>query len=339
MRAPAYALRPARIILGMAGALLAALIGSIGIGDPDEPTIAELVSLLLSNAMSEATQALISLDPAGFTNAVAALAFLPANLIQERPWATILLAVPMVIILALFGGAIARASATEFTSARFTEWPADLRISLAKLPSTAGALLAPLVLAGVIILLIATGGILLGVPVLDVFGAILYALAMFGALLAFVILILHALALPMIVPALIIEGTDGFDAIQRCYAYVLARPLHLLAHAALLLVLGAISIGVVSLIAGSVDTMTAWAASRFTTEAGSNVLTGTGELRATQPTAHAIVEFWRALLQLVVSGFVISYFFTAGTILYLVARRLCDGQDVNEMWDPTDEQA
>lgn len=339
LRAPAYALRPGRIAMGMAGALIAALIGSIHFGDPDQPRIGELVSSSISASLSDATTALTRLDAGAFVRAVGSLAFLPSELIQNHPWATLLLAAPMAVVLALFGGAIARASSVEFTSARFTEWPADLRASLGKLGASAAALLAPLALAGVIVLLIASGGVLLGVPVLDVVGAVLYAVAMAGAFIAFCILILHALALPMIVPAIIIEGTDSFDAIQRCYAYVLARPLHLLAHAALLLILGALSIGLFAMVAGNVDAMTAWAATRFTTEAGTEVVQGLDTLNATQPAAHAIIGFWRALLELAVSGFAISYFFTAGSILYLVARRICDGQSVNEMWDPADESA
>jgi hypothetical protein len=334
LRTPALALRPSRILLGMAGALIATVIGSIPIGTAEQPTFAQSVSdriaLFFSNAAADATR----LDARGMFFEAAELARFPGTLIQDRPWATVLLAIPMIVALALFGGAIARAAAIEFTSARYSDWPADLRVSLRSLGSSAGALIAPLALVGVIVLLTAVGGAMLGVPVLDLIGAILYALAMLFALLAVLILMLHVLALPMLVPALMIEGTDAFDAVQRCYAYILARPLHLLLHASLLLVLGAISVGLCATIASATDQLVQWSASRFAADAGLEVLTGNGELSATQPAAHSIIEFYRSLTDLVVSGFAISYYFCAGTVLYLVARRICDGQDVNDLWNP-----
>ena len=50
--------------------------------------------------------------------------------------------------------------------------------------------------------------------------------------------LLHLIALPMIVPALSIEGTDAFDAIQRCYAYVIGRPIRYFLYAILLTLVG-----------------------------------------------------------------------------------------------------
>jgi len=334
MRAPALALRPSRILLGMAGALIATVIGSIPMGSSDQPTIAQAlssrVSLFFSNAAGDAT----ALDVRGMFWEAVEFARYPGQLLLDRPWATVLLALPMIIVLALFGGAISRASAIEFTSARFSDWPADLRVSLRSLGSSTGALIAPLALVGIIVLLIAVGGAVLGVPVLDILGSVLYGAAMLLALLGVLILILHTLALPMLVPALMVEGTDAFDAVQRCYAYVLARPLHLLLHATILLVLGAISIGLIAAVARGTDQMAAWSAAQFASDSGLEVLTGQGELNATQPTAARIIAFYRTFTDLIVSGFAISYFFSAGTVLYLVARRICDGQDVNDLWDP-----
>lgn len=335
LRTPALALRPSRILLGMAGALIATIIGSIPIGAADQPTIGEALSGRVSLFFSQSARDAASFDLPGMFWETVEFARFPGVLIQERPVATFLLAIPMIIVLALFGGAISRAAAIEFTSARFSDWPADLRVSLRSLGASAGALIAPLALVGVVVLLTATGGVLLGVPVLDIIGSVLYIAAMVFALLAIMILVLHALALPMLIPALMVEGTDGFDSIQRCYAYVLARPLHLLLHATLLLVLGAISVGLVAAVARGTDQFAAWSAAQFASDSGLEVLSGQGDLSATQPAAARIIAFYRSMTELIVSGFAISYYFCAGTVLYLVARRICDGQDVNDLWDPT----
>ncbi len=138
----------------------------------------------------------------------------------------------------------------------------------------------------------------------------------------------------MLVPALMCEGTDAYDAVQRSYAYIIARPLRLLVHAAILLVLGAVSIGLFSGFAAGADALATSAAARLTSDAGVEVLIGAEDLDATQPMAHGIITAWRALRDLTVSGFAFSYFFAAGTVLYLVARRICDGQGITEVWDP-----
>ena len=363
LRTPALALRPSRVLLGMAAVFLATLIGSLSAlwtentprnteevtatgdsfaittnwtdGEPTSaPTFAEAIAIPIGQAMDSAARAVADLDPLAFTAAVRTLIMLPGHLITERPLETALLGLPIVAIFALFGATISRGVATEFTAARITDWPSDLRTSTRKLAWSFSALIAPLALAGVLIGLVILGGFTLGIPVVNIVGSLLYAVALVLCLVALFILILHALALPMIVPALMCEGTDAYDAVQRSYAYILSRPLRLLAHAAILLILGAASIYIVDRVAVGAIQLTDWAASQLNSDAGVRVLDGQGELTTTQPAAHAIIEGWRAVLKTLVAGFGFSYFFAAGTVLYLHARRICDGQGTADIWNP-----
>lgn len=342
LRAPALAARPARIGLGMAAALLVSFIGLIRLPGQEGSTTGQEIAGTISRSLAAATESITTLDHAPMTRAVTTMVLTPGRLIGEH-WAAIFLLALIAVVLALFGGAISRATATEFTTARFSDWTRDLRTSLSKLPSTAGALLAPYAVAGFLIGLISLGGGLLGVPVLDLVGSLLYGLSLLLALGAITILVLQTLALPILVPSLMVEGTDGFDAVQRCYAYILARPLRLLAHAAILLVLGAVSITVVSMLAASATRLADWAATGLTNDAGLRLVRGPGEgvvpLEATQPVANSILSIWRGVLELAVSGYAISYFFAAGTTLYLTARRVCDGQETHELWDPENDPA
>lgn len=363
LRTPALALRPSRVLLGMAAVFLATLIGSLSAlwteitprttqevtatgdsfpitanwtdGEPTSaPTFAEAIAIPIGQAMDSAARAVADLDPQAFTAAVRTLVMLPGSLITERPLETALLGLPIVAIFALFGATISRGVATEFTAARITDWPSDLRTSTRKLAWSFSALIAPLALAGLLIGVVILGGFTLGIPVVNIVGSLLYVVALILCLVALFILILHALALPMIVPALMCEGTDAYDAVQRSYAYILSRPLRLLAHAAILLILGAASIYIVDRVALGAIQLTDWAASQLNSDAGVRVLDGQGELTATQPAAHAIIDGWRAVVQTVVAGFAFSYFFAAGTVLYLHARRICDGQGVADIWNP-----
>ena len=342
LRVPAMALRPARVALGMAAVFLSTLIGQLsGLWSRDAEPFAGAISEPIARSLDQSFHALLSFSTAGIQQAVEYLALLPGRLITERPLDTVVLGIPIVLVLVLFGGTISRGVATEYAAARITDWPNDLRVSASKAGWSLAAMIAPLALAGLLLGLVMLGGFSLGVPVLNILGAILYALAIGVAFFALCVLILQALALPMIVPALMCEGTDAYDAVQRCYAYILARPLRLLSHAAILLVLGIVSIAVFAAIAkGSVE-LADWAASRLTSEAGERVLAHRrpDNLAATQPVAHGIIRGWRAVVDTAIAGFALSYFFAAGTILYLHARRICDGQGTTEIWTPDTDQA
>ncbi|MCC5821802.1 MAG: hypothetical protein LAT64_00780 [Phycisphaerales bacterium] len=348
LRTPALALRPGRVMLGMAAVFLATLIGNISAvwssapdddqGRAEQLTFGQAVAEPITAAFSNAVAAVTSLSAPRFLDAVASLAMLPGRLLYERPVDTIVLGLPIVLVFVLFGGAISRSVATEFAAARITEWPDDLRVSGGKLGWSFAAIIGPIAIASLLLGLIMLGGFTLGIPIVNLIGSVLYAIGLLLAFAALALLVLHALALPMIVPALMAEGTDGYDAVQRSYAYVLARPLRLLTHGLILLVLGAASVAIAHALAGGTIAMTDWAAERLSTDATGRVLTGEGELAATQPAAHAIIQGWRKLVEIIVSGFVFSYFFAAGTVLYLHARRICDGQGTGDIWLPSTTQ-
>ena len=44
------------------------------------------------------------------------------------------------------------------------------------------------------------------------------------------------------------------------------------------------------------------------------------------------VSFWQTVVVCLVAGYVFSYYFGASTIVYLLMRRACDGQDIAEIW-------
>lgn len=334
LRTPALALRPSRILLGMVAVFLAALIGKLSPRSEEAPSIAESLINPFWASMANMADGLASLSAARFMDAVGSLALLPGRLFIDRPWETVLFGVPLVLVFVLLGGAISRSAATEFATARISDWPADLRISVSKGGWSLLAMVGPLAIAGVLVGVIVLGGSLLGVPVLNVIGALLYVVALVLALGALFLFIMQALALPMLIPAMMCEGTDAYDAVQRCYAYILARPLRLLFHAAILLVLGAVSIAFFAALAGGSVELTGWAATRLPSDAGTRVINGGTDLAATQPLAHGLISGWRALVEVFVAGFAFSYFFSAGTVLYLIARRICDGQGTGDIWAP-----
>ncbi len=53
--------------------------------------------------------------------------------------------------------------------------------------------------------------------------------------------------------------------------------------------------------------------------------------------SRRIVNFWTGALELLIGALLTSFYFTASTLLYLLLRRICDGQDVAELWTPAPE--
>ncbi|MDF1808714.1 MAG: hypothetical protein P1U42_03370 [Phycisphaerales bacterium] len=345
LRAPALALAPSRLISGAICAFLLSLILQITVlltaSDTESLNGASSEIQSVGDRFGYSSMRLYesfrAFDPLGVVYSVGNSAYAIRDTVIESPLISLLLGIPLIAVLASCGCAISRSAAIEFAQGRYASRDDTIGYSLQRIRQLVGAVIGPVIFCVCILLLIGLGGLLLSVPVLDVVGSILYAFGLALGILATIVLMLHVFALPLIVPALAVEGTDGFDAIQRSYAYVIGKPLRYLLYSSLFVLLGVVSIAVFTMLAqGSIE-MTDWASSLFTNDAATRVLTGGGELGATKGTAHSIISIWRAVVELAIAGYVISFYFTSSTLLYLVIRRICDGQDMNEVWDGVGE--
>lgn len=339
LRAPALALSLGRLSAGCIAVFLIAVISyfynllrTAGTGD----TVAQSspVPRPVESTVGSIIDSITSLDPIGLTQAVSNSAMLLRNTVMQDPLLTLLLGVPIVAVLALAGGTIARSAAFEFALGRFATREESVHFTLRRSLKYIAAVIAPIVFCAILFLLISLMGLLLSVPVVDVIGAVLYAIMLVLGIVATLVLVVHVLALPMIVPALSVEGTDAFDAIQRCYAYVIGRPLRYFSYVLLLCVLGVIAATIaLKLVALSLE-MTDWAAAFISNDATQRALTGDGDLGATKQFAHRLIETWRSAAHLIAAGYIVSLFFTSATLLYLAIRRICDGQGLSEIWEP-----
>jgi len=341
LRAPALALSPSRLLSGSICAFLLSTViwiaGKVTAGDGTTPSESgaevEALGYQVSRSISNIGEALSSLNGIGFVESIWETAIVIRGAAMESPIISLVLGLPLIAILAVIGGAISRSTAIEFSKGRFASSDDTMGFALRRSREFVGAVVGPIIACMLAFLLIAIGGLLLSVPVLDVLGSILYGLGLALGILATLVLMLHIVALPMIVPALAIEGTDAFDAIQRSYAYVIGKPLRYLLYALILTLVGVLGLTVFTMVANGAVEMTYWAASLFSNDSIERVLSGQGELGATKHTAHSVIQIWHAVIELSIAGYAISLFFTSSTLLYLVTRRVCDGQDINEVWD------
>ncbi len=368
LRAASLSLRPERVLLGAAAWVIILAIGSLNELWADEPAFIDVAVGRKLSAFGNLWGSIWSGDPEYVAATFAQLAALPGRLIDDYPVSFFVLGLPIIVVWVLFGGAISRSAAVEFSTGRVIGWTRACSLSLRKSLSLLGAELSPLAVVVVIALLLAVCGLLFAVPVVHVLPALLYGLALLLGTLAVIVLVLWVMARPMLVPGVACEGTDALDSIQRAFAYVFARPGRLVLYLLILGVQGFIVVGLFSAVVGGVESFTASASGAFLGDEPREILVGETESPpqtlsealarmedgasegddadadveesgpiVTRGWAVWLVSLWTGALELLVGGLLISFYFTAGTVLYLVMRQLCDGQDTAELWTPSGE--
>lgn len=366
LRTAGLALRPERLIMGTAAWIVILAIGSLNETWSDQPGFIGVVVREKLMALASLWEAAWSGNPEYLAATMGEVASLPGRLIDQYPVSFFVLGIPLVVVWVLFGGAISRSAAVEFSTGRVIGWEKAAALAVRKWLSLLGAVLAPLAIVVAIAVALAVGGVLFAVPVVHLAPAALYFLALiFGAIAVFV-LVLWSVARPMLVPGVACEGTDALDAIQRAFAYVFARPGRLVLYMLILLVQGLVVVGLFSVIVSSVTAFTAASTGAFIGDRPREIIVGgltesapvfeledmpeestpegesATEDRPAKPLvtrtwARWLVSLWTEALELLVGGLLVSFYFTGGTVLYLVMRQLCDGQDVAELWTPAGE--
>lgn len=263
------------------------------------------------------------------------------QLVTDRYTALLLLSVPWILLIALFGGAIARTTALMWTQPAVKPWTVVFATSLRKLASSSAALLGPLFACGLLVGLLSLLGYLLSVPGLQLVGGALFIVPLAIALVAVLLLVALALSCVMLVPAVMIEGTDAIDAVQRCFAYVFAKPVRVVLYWALLVAQGIVLTLVVARLVHGALSLTSWAAGGLVNRdvaaaLDACIVKGSPTINASFDlgTTGTMLCFWSKLAQSLPSIVGVSFAFVAGTLLYGTMRRVCDGQDPSEVFDP-----
>lgn len=353
LRAAGLALRPAR--LGMAFVLVMTLAILVVLGDAwvlrGHPEGVRGLGEIIKDQLSVAAG---RLGTHQVGPGMAAILMLPARLFREHPAITMVLTLPVAAVSAVLGGAIGRSAACEFGRSERAAWLDVLSLSLRRWWTQAAAVLLPMVLMGAVSALLAVvGKVLLGYGATSWLGGLLFGAGVLVALVLVLCLLVFVLALPMLVPAVLVEGTDSIDSIQRCAAYVVGQPLRLIGYSLLLLfqalivaaLLGA-AVKAAFVLAGTLGAM--FLPDPYDAMVRQAAIFGTlptlgldaGEYPAWQSRVATMIVFWRGVFTLLPAVYAASYFYTAGSVLYLSMRRVCDGQDAGELWDPmTDESS
>lgn len=270
----------------------------------------------------------------------------PVALWQTSRWFTVTFGIFLVIVLAIGGGAVARMSATQIAGQERLRVRTAVAFSVNNITRFGFAIILPILLALLVALIIMVFGLLMNVPALDILGSVLYGLALiFGFVFAF-LLFGYAAGFSLLVPAVACENCDPGDAMQRAFAYVINRPLHLIWYAVVALVGLVLGYLVVAFIASVMLNITAAAYDAFSTHPAVTAAGGYTlfDLTRDRPpvvfanwhdlTSAWFIHLWETIIVCLVAGYVFVYYYSASTVMYLLMRRAADGQDLEEIWRP-----
>ena len=271
----------------------------------------------------------------------------------------------------IFGGAITRLAAVSFARNESVGITTALRYTISRwktyLLASAGPLLA---LGGLFVLLVVLVGVINLIPVVgDVWDAAMWWLVIvLGIVIALAMIAL--VGWPMIHATLAAEGTDSFDAVGRCYSYVIQEAWSYLWYALVAIVYGAVVVFFVGLVGSLAVYLGKWGVASMPGAAKFNrdpsylcvyaptsfgwrelLLNGSPVVGAKESWDQAdvnnyvaktfhwwnyvgafFVSMWLYLFFLMVIGFGYSYFWAASTIIYFLMRRKVDDIDLDEVY-------
>jgi hypothetical protein len=350
LRVPALALRPDAMVPAFFAVVACGILMSLPIRWEEGRTLAQVWREtpwreVLSGGYD---------TPGGFLAHITDVAWMCATpivrcvaLVRDHVWAALALGLPILVIACFFGCAIARVASCEFGRAVRIPWPAAIGFAIKRLGPLSVAVFGPACVAGLVSALVMVGGSLLfRWEIMGVLGGALYFAALGVSAFAVFLFASFSLGWPMIVPAVACEcsdapgktGGDGIDALQRVLAYVPNSPLRLFLYSGILIAQFSVLLYFAAMLADALVSFTSKSAGAFAGVTGRAVLAGETEvLGGLGKTASQFVSFWNNVPHVVVAALAFSFVFSGGTVMYLLLRRLNDGQDESEIAVPGDK--
>ena len=261
-------------------------------------------------------------------------------------------------VLSVAGGAICRIAALQNAQGEKPGMTEAIRYSLKRFTSFFTAPLAPFTIIFSIGLFILLLGLLGNIPIAgELIVGLSMPLALFAGTLIAVVLIGTVAGFNLMFPAVAYDGSDCFDSISRSFSYVYAQPWRMLFYTSIAAVYGSICYTFVRFFAFLAILTTRWflQIAIWTDNTSQEVgkltiiwprpyfmtLLGTKSMATTNWSENA-AAFLIYIFLLVVIGFVvsfiISFYFSANTVIYSLMRKKVDNTDLQEIYRPLEEK-
>ncbi|MFC1738019.1 hypothetical protein ACFL1G_03100 [Planctomycetota bacterium] len=299
-----------------------------------------------------AVYSVFALDPPGVLKSI-------AHYFSAVMWAvkyhfiyTIIFFVIKLSVICIAGGAVCRMAAQQFAQGEKPGLTEAVRYSTKKFASF---FTAPLVPFGIIIFMgffIFLLGLIGNIPrVGELLMGIFMLLALFAGVLIAIVLIGAVAGFNLMYPAIAYDGSDCFDAISRAFSFIYSKPWRMGFYAVVAGVYGAICYAFVRFFAFLVLWVVHWTLELgIFVEAGgknvsklsamwpapqfANLLRSTNLEPANGAEAVAAFLFYIVLLAVIalLAAFIMSFFFSANTIIYALMRKMVDGTSLDDIY-------
>src|SRR5688500_4320264 len=277
----------------------------------------------------------------------------PMWLMRYHPVFFVLFALMFLTLWAIFGGAIARIAAVHVARDEKLSVRAALQFSIGKFLSFVSAPLIPLIIVLLVGLVPILAGVLASIPyvgpALNILMGALFILVLAAGFVMTLVLLGTFGGFNLMYPTIAVEGSDSFDAISRSFSYVYARPWRMIFYTLVAIAYGALCYLFVRLFIGLMLALTHqfvdighFADAPSTAPLWQTMWTGPHSrlsydidflaLRGDQDIAAALVAFWVYLVIGMIGAFLISFYFSANTIIYYLMRREVDATEPDDVY-------
>ncbi|MDQ3441714.1 MAG: hypothetical protein M3478_15340 [Planctomycetota bacterium] len=277
----------------------------------------------------------------------------PMWLMRYHPVFFVLFSLMFLTLWAIFGGAIARIAAVHVARDEKLSVRAALQFSIGKFLSFVSAPLIPLIIVLVVGLVPILAGVLASIPyigpALNILMGALFILVLAAGFVMTLVLLGTFGGFNLMYPTIAVEGSDSFDAISRSFSYVYARPWRMIFYTLVAIVYGALCYLFVRLFIGLMLALTHqfvdighFADAPSTEPLWQTMWTGPHgrlsydidflTLRGDQDVAAILVAFWVYLVVGMLGAFLISFYFSANTIIYYLMRREVDATEPDDVY-------
>ncbi len=288
-----------------------------------------------------------------FADIAACFAALGWAFTYHPAYSVILFAVTLAVM-ALSGGAICRIAALQFAQGEKPGLVETVRFSAAKFCSFLTAPVTPFAIMAVIGLFIFLLGLIGNIPIVgELSVGLLLPLAFLAAALIAIIVFGTLAGFGLMFPTIAYEDSDCFDAISRAFSYVYAKPWRMGFYTVVAVLYGAICYVFVRFFSFLLLAITHFflrigffnGNRKLTAIWPQPDLTDLLGLTAAQPTnwstsaAAFLIYVWVLIVVGLMVSFVISFYFSANTIIYALMRNRVDKTALDEIHPSSNNMA
>lgn len=134
------------------------------------------------------------------------------------------------------------------------------------------------------------------------------------------LLLLTVIAWPLMVAAISVEGSDGFDGLSRAFGYVMNRPLYFVFLVLLTKYVAALAIAVPWVVCETGLWLAEWSLHWSIAEHAAYV--------------GLVTDFWASVVHGLQIGAVVSFFWSATVVIYFLLRQSDDGTPLDQVYIP-----